>query len=380
MRGSSGEGGSGGTAGLTGTRKQGTGNRGSSRRGARSRRFPVSRSLFPLRVLIAVLLLLVPRVARSQSVRLDSSRFTVVAYPSDEQLAKSLIAAAIERDTFPGLPRPRQKVVIAIAPDRQRFRQWIGPNAPEWGAAVAFPESSRIVMQGKNAGSRAGDPIEVLRHELAHLALHEAMGDLPTRWFDEGYASYAANEVGRDAILGANLALLFRGMPSLDSLDAGFRGGSLRAEGSYALAYRAVAELAGRDTERGLTLFFGYWKETGRFDLAVRRAYGITQPQFEAFWQSRTRRRYGGLALFADLSIAAALMTFFLLPFYVMRRRRDRLRMAALVRADQEADRREALSAIEALLRSIPAPLSGTSEEPSSNPPSDESTRPPKDA
>jgi hypothetical protein len=316
---------------------------------------------------------LTPFGARAQGLRFDRDRFTVVAYPKDEQLAKSLLAAAVRNDTFPGLPRPKQRVVIAIAPDRQRFREMIGPNAPEWGAAVAFPESSRVVMQGRSAGSKAGDPIEVLRHELAHLALHEAMGDLPPRWFDEGYASYAANEVARDAILGANLALLFRGMPSLDSLDAGFRGGSLRAEGSYALAYRAVVELAAQDRERGLTLFFPYWKETRQFDAAVRRAYGITQVQFESIWQSRTRRRYGGLALFADLSVAAVMMLFFVMPFYVIRRRRDRLRMAALVRADQEAERREAVSAIEALLRSIPAPMPSAPEEPSPKPPPDES-------
>jgi hypothetical protein len=330
-----------------------------------------------VRAAIAGLLVLTPLAARAQSVRLDRERFTVVAFPSDEQLAKSLLASAVARDTFPGLARPKARVIIAVAPDRHRFREWIGPTAPEWGAAVAFPESNRIVLQGRSAGSRAGDPVEVLRHELAHLALHEALGDIPPRWFDEGYASYAANEVARDAILGANLALLFRGMPSLDSLDAGFQGGSLRAEGTYALAYRAVVELAARDPERGLTLFFRYWKDTGRFDLAVRRAYGVTQAQFEAIWQSRTRRRYGGLALFADLSIAAALMLFFVLPFYVIRRRRDRLRMAALVRADQEAERREAASAIEALLRSISSTLPGAGGDSSPSPPPDETSRPP---
>jgi hypothetical protein len=340
--------------------------------------FPVPRSRFPVWSLVATLLAVLAFDARAQSVRFDSSRFTVVAYPSDEKLATSLIAAAVRNDTFPGLPRPEKRVVIAIAPDRETFRKWIGPYAPEWGAAVAFPDSHRIVMQGRTAGSEAGDPIEVLRHELAHLALHEALGDLPSRWFDEGYASYAANEVARDAILGANLALLFRGMPALDSLDAGFHGGSLRAEGSYALAYRAVAELAALDDKRGLTLFFKYWKETGRFDLALRRAYGITQPRFEEIWQSRTRRRYGGLALFADLSITAALITFFVLPFYVMRRRRDRLRMQALIRADQEAERREAESAIEALLRSIPAALGGATDASAQSPPPDETTRPPQ--
>ena len=378
LRGSSGEGRSGGGARLDGRREPGTGNRG-CRLSADGCLFPVPRSRFPRVAVTTALVALLPVVGHAQSVRLDQGRFTVVAFPADEQLAKSLLAAATQRDTFPGLPRPAQRVVIAIAPDRRRFREWIGPSAPEWGAAVAFPESSRIVMQGRSAGSNAGDPIEVLRHELAHLALHEAMGELPPRWFDEGYASYAANEVARDAILGANLALLFRGMPSLDSLDRGFQGGSLRAEGSYALAYRAVAELAARDTERGLTLFFRYWKESGRLDLAIRRAYGITQAQFEAIWQSRTRRRYGGLALFADLSIAAAITLFIVMPFYVIRRRRDRLRMAALVRADEEAERREAATAIEALLRSISLRPPRVSDGAPPSPPPDESSRPPRD-
>jgi hypothetical protein len=315
--------------------------------------------------------------AQDSAARYDRGRFTVVAYPGDELLAKSLLDAATRNDTFPGLPRPRQHVVIAIAPDRHRFRELTGPSAPEWGAAVAFPESNRIVMQGRDASSDAGDPIDVLRHELAHLALHEALGDLPPRWFDEGYASYAANEVARDAILGANLALLVRGMPELDSLDAGFGGGSLRAEGTYALAYRAVAELAARDPERGLTLFFRYWKESGRFDTAVRSAYGLTQAQFEEIWRGRTRRRYGGLALVADLSIMAGVTLFLVLPFYVARRRRDRLRMAALVKADEEADRRERQGVIEALLRSIGSPVASAGEIPPPAPPPDESSSPP---
>ena len=321
-------------------------------------------------------------IAQGNAIKVEQGRFTFVAYPSDELLAKSLLSAAAARDTFPGLPRPAQRVVIAIAPDKARFREWIGPNAPEWGAAVAFPESSRIVMQGRDAGSDAGDPIEVLRHELAHLALHEALGDLPPRWFDEGYASYSANEVARDAVLGANLALLFRGMPPLDSLDAGFGGGSLRAQGTYALAYRAVAELAAQDPTRGLTLFFRYWKDTGRFESAMRTAYGLTQSQFEEIWRARTRRRYGGLALVADMSIAAAITLFIVMPFYVIRRRRDRLRMAALVRADEEAERRERESIIEALLRSIAFPVAGGSDASASPPipPPDESSSPPKDA
>lgn len=290
------------------------------------------------------------------AIRLDAGRFTVVSYPQDERLARSLLAAAQANDTFPGLPRPGARALIAIAPDERRFRQWIGGHAPEWGAAVAFPGEvpGRIVMQGRRAGSDAGDPIEVLRHELAHLALHERLGDLPPRWFDEGYASYAAGEWGRDELLATNAALVLRGMPSLDSLDAGFSAGSSRAEASYALAHRAVAELAGIDAERGLALFFEEWRRTSSLERALRSAYGITYAGFEKRWQERTRRRFGVLAVAADFSLAVSLVLLFLLPFYVARRRRDRERMAALVAADEAAERAARESAIEELLRSIP--------------------------
>ena len=215
-------------------------------------RFLVPCSRFPFGWTVGLLLSVTEHAAAQDSAsRYDRGRFTIVAYKTDELLAKSLLASAVARDTFPGLPRPTQRVVIAIAPDHRRFREWIGPTAPEWGAAVAFPESSRIVMQGQDAGSDAGDPVEVLRHELAHLALHEALGDLPPRWFDEGYASYAANEVARDAVLGANLALLFRGMPPLDSLDAGFAGGSLRAEGSVCAGVPRRGRARGARTPSG---------------------------------------------------------------------------------------------------------------------------------
>jgi hypothetical protein len=241
-------------------------------------------------------------------------------------------------------------VLLAVAPDARRFRAWVGPGAPEWGAAIAVPSERRIVMQGGRAGSDAGDPERVLRHELAHLALHEMLGDLAPRWFDEGYAGYAAGEWGRDESLATNVALLVGGMPSLDSLEAGFEGGSRAAEQSYALAYRAVSDLATLDPERGLALFFQYWKSTGRFDAAVRSAYGMTAPAFEELWQSRTRRRYGALALFANLSVATALFLVFFFPLWVARRRRDRRRLEALREADAAAEKAERESVMASLL------------------------------
>jgi hypothetical protein len=299
--------------------------------------------------LALALTLAAPGVAQETPERLDRGRFTFLFFPNDRGLAGSLASHAISTDTFPGLPRPAQRVTIAIAPDSRRFREWAG-GAPEWGSAVAFPESRRVVLQGRSAGSDAGDPLQVLRHELAHLALHERLGDLPPRWFDEGYASYAAGEWGRQEVLTTNVALVLRGMPTLDELDESFSAGSSAAQSAYALAYRAVAELAFLDRQRGLTLFLERWRATGSFERALRESYGITSAGFEKRWADRTRAQYGFLALTSNLTFAGLLLLFVMTPLYVIRKRRDRKRLERMREADAAAEQLARQSAIDELL------------------------------
>jgi hypothetical protein len=296
---------------------------------------------------------------RARAVEIDSGRFTFVAFPRDAALARSLLGEALRRDTFPGLARPAAHARILITPDALHFHEAIGPAAPEWGAAIAMPESGRIVMQGSRANSAAGDPRETLRHELAHLALHEALGELPPRWFDEGYASFAAGELARDDVLATNFALALRGIPTLDSLDALFQGGESQAQIGYALSRRAVAEIAALDRERGLTLFFRYWRETRSLDQALRRAYGVTEAGFEARWQASTRRRYGALALFADMTFAALLFLAIISPLWFARRQRDRQRMAVMRAADELQERREREDVLQSLLYGQAGPPEG---------------------
>jgi hypothetical protein len=315
----------------------------------------------------ALTLLLAPLtvpVRAQQSPDLQSfqtGRFTVLAAPHDATLARSLLTDAAANDTFPWLPRPTDRVLIQIASNRRAFEELIGPHAPEYGSAIAFPAEGRIVMQGSRAGSDAGNPRVVLRHELAHLALHEELGHLPPRWFDEGYASFAAGEWGREEVLATNVSLIWRRVPSFDQLEESFGGGAGQASAAYALAHRAVAELASLDPERGLTLYFKYWKETGSFEAALRQAFSTTVGGFEELWQQRTRRRYGALALFADFTVALSVLMILLLPLYVSRRRRNRERLAAMARSEAAVEQRERESALEALLASVTS-TSGPSE------------------
>ncbi|HVX38725.1 MAG TPA: hypothetical protein VHB25_04050 [Gemmatimonadaceae bacterium] len=329
---------------LRGSAEDGRGGRGAVTRGARR-----------LAALVAFAIAAVTPHARvgaqAAPERLDHGRFTVVFYPSDATLAHALVNDAARRDTFPGLPRPTERVLLAIAPDHRTFREWVGPGAPEWGAAITFPDSRRIVMEGRSLGAKAGDPRDVLRHELAHLALHEMLGDLPPRWFDEGYAAYAAHEWTREDALAANVALAVKGTPTFDELDAEFYEGSTTAENAYALAYRAVADLAQLDPVHGLSAFFAAWKREGDMNRAVRATYGITLAGFEQRWQAATRRRYGALAVVSDLSVAGLILVVLILPLYVLRRQRDRRRLAEMAAADEAAERAARSAAIEALLR-----------------------------
>ncbi len=289
-------------------------------------------------------------LAPDGALRFDAGRFTVVAFPTDERLARTVLRVAQERDSFPGLPRPTAQVLIAIAPDAERFRAWAGPSAPEWGAAVAFPALQRVVMQGSRAGSDAGSPIVTLRHELAHLALYEALGDVPPRWFDEGYASVSAGEWGREEALAASIGLAVRGVPTLEALELLFYRGASDAELAYALAHRAVADLMALDPDRGLSLFFVNWKATSSFELAVRQSFGVTSAGFEKSWQQQTRRRYGALALVANLSLAFGVFAVVIGPFIWQRRKRDRERLHALRVADAVQEEAQRQSMVEAML------------------------------
>lgn len=284
---------------------------------------------------------------------LRDGRFTVVHFPAEARLARSLLTDALSRDSFPGFSRPTAAVRLLIAPDEQRFREWVGAGAPEWGAAIAFPSRQRIVMHGRDQGAASGDPRITLRHELAHLILFEKLGPGVPRWFDEGYASFAAGEWGREEIFSTSIGLVWRGLPTLAGLDSGFYGGSERAQRSYALAHRAVAELARLDPERGLGLLFGHWQREGTFERALRRAHGMSSEEFEKHWRSRIRRQYGALALAADFTLLTLFLVVLLGPMWWQRRKRMLRRLERMREADRAQEARERESALAALLGEV---------------------------
>jgi hypothetical protein len=227
--------------------------------------------------------------------------------------------------TWPGLgsrdPRPLRLFVV---PDEAAFRRLGRGTVPAWGVGLAIPGVRAIAIRAD-----APDPAGTLRHELAHLALRDAVrGRLPL-WFDEGYAVVAAGEWDRFDALQLNLAVARGRIGDLRMLDAALRRSESEAATAYALAGSAVLYLARRNPARTLDALLARLEGGTGFDEAVLATTGLDPGGFEEAWQRDVRGRYnllvwlvagGGWGLLAVVVIVLALS----------RRRRDRPRRAAL--------------------------------------------------
>jgi hypothetical protein len=211
-----------------------------------------------------------------------------VAWPDQLQLATDLARRAAQPTEWPGLgrraPGPLRLIVV---PDARKLDSLSSSRAPEWGAAVALPASRTILLRAD-----IGDVYRTLRHELAHLALHEAVQVRVPLWFDEGYATWGAGEWERLGALELNLAVIRGAIPDLRSLDGALRGSSSTADGAYALAASAVTELARRNPSGSLTPLLQRLAGGEDFEHSVVATTGLSVEQFELVWRRSLRQRY----------------------------------------------------------------------------------------
>jgi hypothetical protein len=241
---------------------------------------------------------------------------------------------------LPGLPNglPRG-LSLFIAPTQSSFDSLTGGAVPEWGAGVAIPELGRMVVPAFGLRrTRGWDEARVLRHEWAHLGLHQYLPGLQLpKWFDEGYAEWSSG--GWNAGEGWRLRVAFAmgRAPPLDSLALGWPRDRASAELAYLLSATAVEYLVRESGERGLRLFLERWEAEGRFETAMRGVYGLTLGQFEEDWKTYVRKRYGWVFVLSHSSVFWLTLTFSLLFMVRIRRGRDREALARL-RAGEPPD------------------------------------------
>jgi hypothetical protein len=213
---------------------------------------------------------------------------TAVAWPAQVGLATELAKRAAQPTEWPGLGRRSAGPVrLIVVPDLRRLDSLSSGRAPSWGAAVALPGARTILLRAD-----AEDLYRTLRHELAHLVLHQAIAVRVPLWFDEGYAAWAAGEWDRLGALELNLAVVRGAVPDLEGLDGTLRGSASTADASYALAVSAVTELARRNPSGSIAPLLERLGRRQDFPSAVKATTGLTLSQFDGEWRRTLRRRY----------------------------------------------------------------------------------------
>lgn len=289
-----------------------------------------------VRLAVSVLVTLVAFVpAAAQQADVRRSDVVIRYWPGQARLAESLLppeAALSFRGLPPDILRRGSDIVVYLAPDPARFDSLTGGRTPEWGAGVAMPRQEIIVIPGY-VSSRTGthELPQILRHELAHVALQRHLGDaLVPRWVTEGYATWSAGQLDTDAGWQLRLALATDRAPALDSLTLDWPLLATDARIAYLLSASAMQYLYSLGNPDMLERFFSVWAESGDFEASLREVYVISSPQFERLWRAHVKRRFGWLQVLAQTAFIWVIAGFLVIALFIMRRRRDRARMEQL--------------------------------------------------
>ena len=270
---------------------------------------------------------------------LEGSTITA-RYQGTDSLRAARALALLESTTrLPGLSQPGPRLTLTVAPTRAVMDSLVGGRVPEWAGAVAISERMEMIVPGGRFWPRTLlEEARTLRHEWAHLALAHEMGPLRIpRWFNEGYAEWAAGGWPGGDGWKLRVALAFGDAPPLDSITLGWPRDRVPAEVAYLLSASVIQYLVESSGTRGLESFLAEWKRRESFDGALRDVYGATLGQLETDWRKWVKRRYGWLTVLADSAVFWAVLSVALVAMFVVRRRYRREQLARL-RAGEPPD------------------------------------------
>ncbi len=260
-------------------------------------------------------------------------RVSVLYQPADSLTAKRVRDFLEGQRPLPGLPDTLPNDVRAVvAHSRAAFDRLTGGQVPEWGAGVALPSLNLLVVPGGQGRSLVDvEGRRVLRHEWAHLGLHQYLGALRVpRWFDEGYAQYAAGGWELSQAWRLRVLLALGRAPAMDSLTLQWPRERANADAAYLLAASALGYLLHESGDRGLQLFLTRWRDSGDFEAALRNTFGVSSGQLEEDWRAWVRSHYGWLFVLSRSAIFWMALALVLLLMLRSRHTRNHERLARL--------------------------------------------------
>jgi hypothetical protein len=272
----------------------------------------------------------------------DGGWIKFVYHPSIRERVQPLIADAAAARTalteWVGQP-VLSEVRVMVARTPGEMATLAPPNAPypDYAAGVAYPEIGLVLLTIKPVHpTSAQDLNEVFRHELAHVALEDAVGGRPVpRWFNEGFAVLASGETSFVRMQTLFTATVSDNLMSLAQLERSFPSNESEASVAYAQAADVVRFLVKREERHRFRGLVSRLRDGESMDSALLNSYGEETSTLESEWREEVSRRYTFYpVLFSGSLVWAGTLGLFALGW----RKKKRTASATLLRwATEEA-------------------------------------------
>jgi hypothetical protein len=181
-----------------------------------------------------------------------------------------------------------------------------GAPYPKYASGVAYSELGLVLLTldtGQN--NQLYDVGEVFRHELAHLALADAIGDAERvpHWFNEGLAVHLSGESSLVRLRTLTTSTLAGRLIPLSRIDRGFPADAMEAEIAYAEAADVVRFLLRQEDRERFPALISRLRDGEPFASALRDAYGVDLWTLEHEWREDVAKRYSFLPVFFSGSL-----------------------------------------------------------------------------
>lgn len=189
---------------------------------------------------------------------------------------------------------------IGTNPEQMAALAPVHAPPPGYAVGVAYPASGLILLtlSAPETWERP-DLVQVLTHELSHIALHRAVNGHPVpRWLTEGLAIYQAGERSLERTQTLWEATVRGQLIALDDLSRGFPRRPHEVSVAYAESADFVEWMIEQDPEgRQFGELIGRIGNGQPFETAVSQAFSRGIGQLEFVWRGELTERYGAFPL-----------------------------------------------------------------------------------
>jgi hypothetical protein len=227
------------------------------------------------------------------------------------------------------------EVRVARSPEEMATLAPAEAPPPPYGSGVAYLELKLVLLTMQAPQSNEGvDLDEVFRHELAHVALEDAvLGRHVPRWFNEGLAIYESQENPWVRMKSLEVASLSGSLLPLADIDRSFPDNGYEVSVAYAESADFVRFMMRRADHERFARMIDRVRGGQAFDRAVADAYSSDLNKLEFQWKEDLSRRFTMIPALTGGSLVWVLVIGALVYGYIKKRRRAK---AVLARWEKE--------------------------------------------